>query len=466
MNASYVATALAVTLLAFSLAPPAGTPLSDPLPDIPAGPYEVRLETVASGLMFPTHAVAPPDGSDRLFVCLVNGIVRVVEDGVLLPTPFVDLSADFFSNNGSAMSSLAFHPEFATNRLLYVILTESKSPLLADFGVQSSVAHQSVLYELRALDDAPAPGSNLFDPASRRELLRINEDSSIHNLNALAFGPDGYLYASKGDDETGGQDTTTIHGNVLRLDVDRLPANPLSTNGEYAIPADNPLVGAGGGVVEEIYAYGFRNPWRMSFDKQTGALWVADVGQAFIEEIDVVLPGGNHGWPHKEGSFATLPGQAVTDDLSGLPPLPFVDPRGEYDHGQSDNSITGGVLYRGWNLAELTGQYLFGDWISGRLFHMHPLTGQIRSLSIDPAGATIHGQLSGSPVEGIISVSTDAAGELIIVVTQRNMTSTGRVLRARPKIWVTPGDQGAGAATRPGQGSVSPGAPGVPVLQH
>jgi hypothetical protein len=451
-----------LALILVSLAPLVGTPLSDPLPDIGVGPFDVRLESVASGLVFPTHAAAPPDGSDRLFVCQIDGIVHVIEDGVLLPTPFVDMSADYPATNGSAMSSLAFHPDFSVNRLLYVIMSESKDPTLADFGVLSGVAHQSVLYELRALDDAPASGSNLADPASVRELLRINEDSTIHNLDALAFGPDGYLYASKGDDESGGQDTTTIHGTVLRLDVDRAQGNPISANGEYAIPVDNPFVGLGGGVVEEIYAYGFRNPWRMSFDDETGALWVADVGQSFIEEINRVVAGANHGWDLKEGTFATLPGSAVTDDLSGLPPIPFVDPRGQYDHGQQDKSITGGVLYRGWTHAELAGQYVFADWISGRLFHMHPSTGQIQQLSVDPAGETINGQTSGNPVEGVISVTTDASGELILVVTQRNMTPTARLLRVLPKTWVTPGGAPAGAGGRSRKGPTAPGTPGVP----
>ncbi len=442
-------------------AAPAGGPLADPLPDIAAGPHTVRLELVADGLAFPTHVVAAPDGSGRLFITLVNGIVRVVDGGVLLPTPFVDLSAMYAPDKGSAMASLAFHPDFATNRTLYVILTEDEDPALADFGVTTGVAHQSVLYELRALGDHPSPDANVWDPTSLRELLRINEDSTIHNMDALAFGPDGYLYVAKGDDETGGQDTTTIHGAILRLDVDRLPGNPLSANGEYAIPADNPFVGAGGGVVEETWAYGFRNPWRMTFDRETGALWVADVGEADIEEVGVAVAGGNHGWPHKEGAFAKVTG-GVSDDLSGLPPLAFVDPVGQYDHGEGNRSITGGIVARDLAHPEFFGRYVFGDWISGRLFELHPGTGNVRSIAIDPAGETVNGQLSGAPVEGIISVSEGAAGELLLVVTPRNMTPTARVLRVAPGTWVGGRGSPGGSSSRPVEGPPAPLHPAPP----
>jgi glucose/arabinose dehydrogenase len=422
---------LAVTALVaipVGVGTPQSGPLADPLRDVPTGPVVAQLELVASGLRFPTHAAAPPDGSGRIFVCEVDGVIRVVEDGALSSTPFADLSADYQPSNGSATSSLAFHPDFASNQRLYVVTSELEDPLSADFGVTTDVRLQSVLYELRAQAAHPAPGSGLVDPASRRELLRINEESTIHNLNALAFGPDGYLYLAKGDDRTGGQDLATVHGTVMRIDVDLKPGNQIAANGEYAIPADNPFVGAAGALAE-IFAYGFRNPWRMSFDRASGALWVADVGEDDVEEIDLVVWGGNDGWGAKEGGCAVLPGGGVTSDLSGLPPGPFVDPVGQYDHGQGDRSVTGGVVYRGRRHPELRGRYVFADWISGRLFSMDPASGAILGLPVDPRGEVVRGHLSGPPTEGVIGVFEDADGELLLVVTQRNTSPTGRLLR-------------------------------------
>ncbi|MHC5211820.1 MAG: PQQ-dependent sugar dehydrogenase [Planctomycetota bacterium] len=450
-----------LALLAWLSAAAAGqgpAPLADPLPDLPLGAEVVRLEPLVSGLAFPTDAAVPPDGSPRLFVTRLDGKLFIVEDGVLLPTRFADLSATFEPGIGSAMSSLAFHPDFATNRRLYVVMSELQDPALADFGATDGVVLQSVLYELVAMADYPAPGANLADETATRELLRINEQSLIHNLDELTFGPDGYLYASKGDDETGGQDLTTVHGAVLRLDVDLLPGNAPSANGQYAVPADNPFVGAGGGVVEEIWAHGFRNPWRMAFDAATGELWLADVGQADVEEIDRVVAGGNHGWDHKEGGFAYLaPG--VSDDLSGLPSIAFVDPVAQYDHGEQDLSISGGVLYRGTALPTLAGHYVCGDWKSGRLLAADPATGAMRVLPVDPNGETVHGQLAGAPVEGVLGVVEDADGELLVIVTRRDLSSTARLLRVAPGTWADLGQALAGAAGEPalsGVGDLSP----------
>ncbi len=413
----------------------AQVPLADPLPDMPWGTTTVRLETVASGFIFPTHVVAAPDGSGRLFVVELNGIVRVVENGVVLATPFIDLSADFHPSLGSATSTLAFHPDFATNGRMFIATIEKKDIALADFGIMSSgVDQQSVLYELQASANYPAAGANVADTLATRELLRINEDTQFHNLDDLAFGPDGYLYAAKGDDvfNTAPQKTQHIHGKVIRIDVDFAPGNPLSANGEYAIPADNPFVGTGPNTVEEIFAIGFRNPWRMTFDGND--LWVADIGEAKIEEVNLVVAGGNYGWREKEGSFAFL-GFEVSDDLSMLPPLPFIDPVAEYDHGELDASITGGVLYRGTLFPELVGKYVFADWVSARLFAMTPGTGEIERLPIDPTGQVINGLLADDPEEGVISVSKDAAGELLLVVTERSANPSGRVLSVTPGLW-------------------------------
>jgi len=448
-----------------SAAPPPGnpTPLIDPLPDIPDDTLAVRLEPVVTGLMFPTDVVAAPDDSGRLFITQVNGLVHVVDDGVLQPTPFLDFSADYAMSNGSAMSALAFHPDFASNGKLYVTMTEDEDWALADFGAMTPiVVQQSVLYEVTAQANWPAPGCNVADSASKRELMRINELNPIHNLDDLAFGPDGYLYVSKGDDRNGGQNKTTIHGTVLRLDVDFGVGNAPSANGQYALPADNPFVSGTSGELHEIWAYGFRNPWRLSFDGSD--LWVTDLGENHVEEINLAQVGGNHGWSAKEGSFAYLPGLGVSDDLSNLPPGPFVDPVAEYDHTQGDKSLTGGVIYRGSRFPDLVGHYVFGEWISGRVFHMDPATGAIARLPVDVSGDTIHGQNDGEPKEGIISLGTDIDGELLLVVTERNMETTARVLRVEPANWVDLGQSLAGALGAPTlvpSGSLRPGTPAV-----
>lgn len=261
---------------------------------------------------------------------------------------------------------------------------------------------------------------DVIDTSTRREILRVNEKTTVHNLGDLAFGPDRYLYISKGDDDlnaAGRLDGTTVDGAILRIDVD-----DTSGNGRYSVPADNPFVGSGDGRLPEVFAYGFRNPWRISFDPWTAALYAADNGEDDIEEIDRVEAGGYYGWNDKEGSFAFLDFNGVTDDLSDLPPdFAGIDPVAEYDHSEGDESIAGGYVYRGGALPLLQGQYVFGDFVSGRLMHMDPPTGRIFSIAVDPAGAPLN--------QGIIGFGETASGELLIVVSEWNSNATGRVLR-------------------------------------
>ena len=419
----------------------AQTPLADPLPDLPDDGTVVRLDLLADGLVFPTDVFPVPDGSGRRFVTGADGRVWIVTgSGAVLMAPFADLrQSPPFSNNGTALAGLAFHPEFAQDEAaglggrLYVAVQEAPGSGTPDWGPVGGV-QESVLIELRADPDAP----DREDTTARREVLRISEFHTIHNLNDLAFGPDGYLYLAKGDDLLGGQDLTQVGGKVLRIDVDFRPGNPLAANGSYALPADNPFVGSPAGL-DEIYAYGFRNPWQMSFDPPTGALWVADVGEHHVEEVNRVelAPDGraqNYGWDFMEGSFAFLdPG--VSDDLSGLP-LGFVgvDPVGQYDHDQDHRSITGGVVYRGVEVPHLVGDYVFGDWMTGALFRLDTQTGAIARLQLDPASEVIHGwppTVASPPFDGIIAVRADADGEVLVVVTQRDSTPTGRILRSR-----------------------------------
>ncbi|GMW06365.1 MAG: hypothetical protein AMXMBFR8_11620 [Nevskiales bacterium] len=397
-------------------------PLADPIPAaIPAGPYTLRLVEVAGGIVFPTKAAGIPDGSDRILITRRDGVIELVKDGALTPLPFLDISATTVANAGSALSTVAFHPQFAVSGSpgegrFYTISQEAAGSGAAQFGAVSPVTHQSVVYEWRVSALAP----DVTDLATRREILRVNEKTSVHNLDDLAFGPDGFLYISKGDDDMtadGVLDARSIDGSILRIDVD-----DTSGNGRYSVPADNPFVGDATGRIAEVFAFGFRNPWRISFDSLTGGLYAGDNGEDDIEEIDLVQPGGYYGWNDKEGSFAFLDFNGVTDDLSDLPSgFNGIDPVSEYDHTEGDRSIAGGYFYRGTALPGLQGQYVFGDFVSGRLMHMNPLTHEIATIAIDPGGAPLG--------QGIIGFGETGSGELLIVVTNWDTTPTGRVLR-------------------------------------
>ena len=371
-------------------------PLDDPIPEpIAKGTISIELETIASGLTAPVYLTHVGDGTDRLFVVDQPGKIWVIKNGQLLSTPFLDvtdrvhmpgffgtLDVNDFDERG--LLGLAFHPGFADPQSpgyqkIYTYTSEL-NVFPADFTTESLPAgevfdHQSVITEWAV--DMVNP--NIIDPGTRREIMRIDQPQFNHDGGMVDFGRDGYLYISLGDGgaaddvadghgATGnGQNKNTVHGSILRINpldpmvtTDSLDA--VSTNGSYRVPADNPFVGVDG--VDEIYAYGFRNPWRFSFHPDTGDLIVGDVGQNMIEEIDVVHAGGNYGWNLKEGTFRFDPAEGtVSDDLTGLPPG-LIDPVAEYDH---DDGITviGGFVYRGSAIPELWGKYVFGDFSSG-----------------------------------------------------------------------------------------------------
>ena len=318
-------------------------------PIFPPPRLEPALETWITGLAEPTHLAAPP-GDDRLFVTERGGTVRIFEDGSLLATPFLDVSATTRSTNSeTGLLSIAFHPDYAGNGRFYVYQSRN----LRSGG---SGHHTSYVMEYTVSDDP-----DVADPSSGVEILVLDQPASNHNGGQLEFGPDGYLWVGLGDgggshdDFAHGQDLDTLHGSLLRIDVDS--AAP------YAVPNDNPFVGEAGR--DEIWAYGLRNPWRYAFHQ--GWLYVADVGQGAREEVSV-LPladaGANFGWCLWEGSLKhSHPSGDQCDGNGSNLTFPVV----ELTHSSGHCSITGGRVYEGSELPDLVGHYFYVDLCAGRL---------------------------------------------------------------------------------------------------
>ena len=303
-----------------------------------------RLERVADGFSQPLTITHAGDGSGRLFVVEQRGTVAAVRNGDV-EGRFLDLSDRTRAQGERGLLGLAFHPAFASNGRLFVHYTDRSG--------------DTVLSELRA--DPPSASS--VDPATERVLLTLDQPYGNHNGGQIAFGPDGYLYLALGDGGSGGdplnagQDRSTWLGTILRLGVDG--AEP------YEVPADNPFVGVEG-ALPEIWAYGLRNAWRFSFDRATGDLWIADVGQNAVEEVNrqpADSPGGeNYGWRIMEGD-------ACFDPPSGCDPSGLTMPVVTYTHASGlGRSVTGGYVYRGADVPALQGAYVFGDYVSGRVF--------------------------------------------------------------------------------------------------
>ena len=310
----------------------------------------LTFEDVATGLSNPLWITSPPDDS-RLFVVEQTGTIRIIQDGTLLPDPFLDVS-DRITNQGTeqGLLGLAFHPDYATNGAFYIYYTDTEG---------------TVTVSRFAVTDDP----NVADPASEVVQLTQEEPYPNHNGGAILFGPDGDLYlgvgdgGSAGDPQGNGQNLGTWLGKVLRIDPDPAAAQGAT---QYAIPADNPFVDTPD-ALPEIWAYGLRNPWRISFDMATGDLWIADVGQDQWEEVDHApagSPGGeNYGWSIREGAHCF---KAESCDTEGL-----TDPVVEYSHSEGV-SVTGGYVYHGTALPDLVGTYLYADYGTGLLWGLRP----------------------------------------------------------------------------------------------
>lgn len=323
----------------------------------------------------PVGALQAPGDSSRWFVIEQAGRVRVFANqaSTSVMTDFLDVRGRVTSGGETGLLGMAFHPRFPVDPRVYISYTAVENAQLV-----------SRLAEYRTRD-----GGLTMDPASEVILLRVTQPESNHNGGNVLFGPDGFLYMGLGDgggagDAHGtignGQDSNTLLGKLLRIDVD-------SGVTPYSIPAGNPnagnaLCGAGGAGAApcaEIYALGLRNPWRFSFDRSGGALWIGDVGQDAWEEVDRISAPANLGWRCREGAHAFNsncgPGTGLTDPVA------------EYGH-KSDESITGGFVYRGSQYPAILGQYVCGDYVSGRLFHFDAAIGTGSTLEITSGDAS------------------------------------------------------------------------------
>jgi glucose/arabinose dehydrogenase len=345
------------------------------LPD----PALFTWQPVAEGLESPIGLANAGDGSARLFVIEQPGRIRLITDGQLLPDPFLDIR-DRVGSQGSeqGLLGLAFHPGYAQNGRFFVNYTDrSGDTIIARFTVSPE-------------------GPDRADPASEMRLISVDQPYANHNGGVLAFGPDGYLYiglgdgGAAGDPQGNGQSLNTLLGKVLRIDID--------AGDPYGIPPDNPFTNGGG--LPEIWAYGLRNPWRFSFDRATGDLYLADVGQGSFEEVDYQPagdPGGvNYGWDLMEGEACF---NTPNCDPSGLTSPVFAYPT----HVEGTCSVTGGYVYRG-SLASMQGVYLLGDYCSGRVWGLLP----------DGSGGWQAGTLFETGVR-ISSFGEDESGEVYLV---------------------------------------------------
>ena len=346
------------------------------LPDLQAFTWQV----VADGFNQPVALLDAMDGSERLFVIERGGQVRVLLDGEILPTPFLDLRdrVGLTGSTSAGILGMAFHPAFNENRYFFVHYTDPSG--------QSVIARFQTNADLK-----------VGDPKSEQRLLEIDYPIGEHKGGDLVFGPDGYLYLRIGDgggpgngDAAGNaQNPETLLGSILRIDVNRgIP---------YAIPSDNPFASSGGRP--EIWVYGLRNPWRFTFDRLTGDLYIADVGENAWEEIDFIPAGAgggsNFGWNYFEG----------THRYQGQPPpgVRLVEPVFEYDHSQGC-AITGGAVYRGEALPEWYGVYIYGDYCQGNVWAL-----------LRHVDGSLENQFHEKVLAYITAFGQDEAGEVYLV---------------------------------------------------
>lgn len=387
----------------------------------------IQLQPVLTGLSRPVYLTHARDGSNRLFVVEQGGRIKVLQPGGTMPTVFLDITAQVLSGGEQGLLGLAFHPNYPTNGRFFVNYTRRPDGA-------------TVIAEYRVSAGDP----NLGDPAET-PLLVVPQPFANHNGGMIEFGPDRFLYIGMGDGGSGNdpgnraQNLDDLLGKLLRIDVDR-------PNGlvPYSSPADNPFVGQTPGR-DEIFAVGLRNPFRFSFDRATGQLYVGDVGQGAREEIDIVTRGGNYGWRVFEGTLCTNldPASCVSTN--------FDFPIAEYDHSVGRCAAIGGYVYRGTTGAVLAGAYLYGDLCTGEIFQLLPpasggaqsmlldtaLNGALSSFGEDEAGE-IYVVGNGGTVDRIVAVPSSGGGE----PPRRSAAAVGVSLPQRRTVHPLPGRSG------------------------
>ena len=362
--------------------PPGVCALGAPVPGAPA----LIATRVVSGLISPLDLQSVPGDSSRLFVVEQGGRIRVVRGGALVASPFMDISARISSGGERGLLGLAFHPQFMSNGRFFVNYTDR--------------AGDTHISEFRA----PSPAADTADAATEREVMFVRQPFANHNGGGLAFGPDGFLYIGLGDGGSAGdpfgnaQNLGTRLGKMLRIDI--------NGGAPFGSPPDNPFVGRSG-ALPEIWAYGLRNPWRFSFDRSTGDLYIGDVGQGALEEIDVGLAsrrgGENYGWNVMEGTRCFNPASGCNQ--SGLT-LPVTE------YGRSDGfSVTGGYVYRGCRMPGYSGHYFYADYGTGMIRSFRLENGR----AVEPRDWT--SALSGPTrqIRNPSSFGVDSDGEIYIV---------------------------------------------------
>lgn len=354
----------------------------------PLAPAAIRLDPYISGLTFTVFITNAHDGSNRLFIIQKAGTILVVQPGSTTPTTFLNITSRVRSSgNEQGLLGLAFHPAFSTNGRFFVYYTR-----VEDGAIQIAEYHA-------------APGSNVADTAEKILLTIPHPTNTNHNGGTVAFGLDGYLYAGTGDGGSANdppqnsQNINVLLGKMLRIDVNNVPAGQ---NPPYNIPPDNPYAGATPGR-DEIFAIGLRNPYRFSFDngrnttRARSRLWVADVGQGSIEEVDLVKRGGNYGWRAYEGNTCT----GLNPELcaGGTNPIVHSPPIFQYGHTGGRCSITGGQVYRGRQGVFPVGKYVYADYCSGEIFMWD---GVNQTMVLDTT-------------RSIVAIGSDESGELYVV---------------------------------------------------
>ncbi|HEY3857610.1 MAG TPA: PQQ-dependent sugar dehydrogenase [Verrucomicrobiae bacterium] len=364
-----------------------------------------------------------PDGSGRLFVIEQQGRILALpkgSDGTESSEFFNITNKHPFMTDEEGLMSIAFHPGFKTNGLFYVYYNQENT------NAHFFFPRRSVISEFRVSKDNP----NVADLSTERVVLEVQQPFANHKGGEICFGPDGYLYLGFGDGGqfcdpfNNGQNTASFLGKILRIDVNTrgtLGSGKFEEKIPYGIPSDNPYVNEpywyGLGSKHEIYALGFRNPWRYSFDKQTGELWVGDVGQDYWEEVDHVVKGGNYGWCAREGMHyfkPSAPGSQFLDPVIEYPHRPEMLKDSKFPNHSTGLCIIGGYVYRGQKYPALQGVYLYADYNIGTIWGMRYKDGQV----------TDYATLLEQP-KNIVSFAEDADGEVYVMVFDGHVYTVG-----------------------------------------